>query len=125
VASKTALVLAVLYGVLWAVRRFAGRSHLAHRGPVIQLVHTTHLGPGRSVHVLGVSDRLILIGATSHQVSLLAELDPMETGPADSGNADGGFERQLRQAVERLPFLSVAGRAGTTPRGDDEPGAGR
>ncbi len=118
VISKTALVLALLYGVLWTIRRFSGKLEVARRGPSLQLVNTVHLGPGRSVHLLGIGDRMILVGATSQQVSLLAELDSSETGvlPGESPPV-GGFERYLHQTirkVESLPF-----RLGGRPRGGD------
>lgn len=108
VVWKTAFVLVMLYGVLWAVRRLSGRTVTARRGPAISVVETAHLGPGRAVHLVGVGNKLLILGATSHQVSLLAEVSAsdLEETPAQI-RGSSLFERYLAQAKEVAATVSA------------------
>lgn len=121
VAVKTALVLALLYGVLWAIRRFYGKTGVVHRGPAIEVVQSAQLGPGRSVHLIGVGERMLLVGATSQQVSLLAEIGALKleavSEPQGTGDA---FDHCLRQALEMAGSLPSRWRR----RGQPEAGEG-
>jgi flagellar biogenesis protein FliO len=42
-------------------------------------LETTGLAPGRALHLVVVGEKTLLIGATDHQVSLLAELADVTT----------------------------------------------
>ncbi len=126
---KTAFVLVLLYGVLWAIRRFSWKPMATRRGAGVSVVHTAQLGPGRSLHLVEIGNKLLLLGATSQQVSLLAELaasdlePPTEVPAAESGS----FEHCLSQATELLAAMSsrVRGRRQRAGLQDGEnPGAG-
>ncbi|MCB0154877.1 MAG: flagellar biosynthetic protein FliO, partial [Anaerolineae bacterium] len=43
-------------------------------GTTIRILETTGLAPGRSLHLVVVGEKTLLIGATEHQLSLLAEV---------------------------------------------------
>ena len=108
---KTAFVLAILYGVMWAVRRFSGRPLLAKRGLSISVVETAHLGPNRSVHLVGVGNKLLLLGATTQQISVLAELESADIDrSADELRVDQGFDRYLNQAKNLMASISAIAR---------------
>lgn len=125
VLLKTALVLAVLYAVLWAIRRFMGRGVVAPRGTSILVIHSAHLGPGRSVHLIGVGDKMLLVGATSQQVSLLAELDVAgEVAPPDAPVEAASFERYLHRAAEMWQTASSRLRIRGGDGGENRPGSG-
>jgi len=130
VISKTALVLALLYGTLWAVRRLNRGVEGTRGGPSIQVIHSAHLGPGRSVHLLGVGDRVILVGATSQQISLLTEMEQawVQAAPeAVHTERVSTFERCLRQAVgavEGFPSR-LTGRRGDGGNGEQNRAGGR
>ncbi len=101
VAVKTALVLALLYAALWAIRRYYGKSGVLQRGPSLLVVQSTQLGPGRSVHLIGVGGKMLLIGATSQQVSLLAEVGSMDpAAEPEAVDTPDSFERHLRKAID-------------------------
>ena len=68
-----ASALTVLLLARYAGRRFQGRS-----GATIQVVHRQPLSRGSGVAVVTVGDRVLVLGTTEHQVSLLTELDPHE-----------------------------------------------
>ncbi len=101
VAVKTSLVLAMLYAALWVMRRYYGKSGTPQRGPALMVVQSTQLGPGRSVHLIGIGDKMLLVGATSQQVSLLAEVDSADLAVEPKvATTHDSFEGQLRKAIE-------------------------
>ncbi|HEX2922770.1 MAG TPA: flagellar biosynthetic protein FliO [Chloroflexota bacterium] len=106
VIVKTALVLALLYGVLWLVKRYYGRTASTPKGAGIVLIQSTHLGPGRALHLVGVGSRTLLLGATSQQVSLLAELDPTDLESEPNSVEGYSFDRYLNQASGVAGMLS-------------------
>lgn len=69
------LLLAALYGVLWAVRRFgaAGRGARVRPGDMKIEGHLA-LGPKRSVMVVRILNRRLVLGVTDHNINLLTEL---------------------------------------------------
>ena len=127
VAVKTALVLVLLYGVLWVIRRYYGKPGVSRRGTSLLVVQSAQLGPGRSVHLIGVGGRLLLVGATSQQVSLLVEVEATETEMEAEPITDGeSFDRYLRQAVDAAGSISSRLREIRLGRGTDgESGRGK
>lgn len=80
-----AAVLALLALFVWALRRGSLRlSALAPKG-VIAIETATSLGDRRSIAIVGVEGRRLLIGLTPTTISLLGDLTAMHA--ADSGPA--------------------------------------
>ncbi len=75
VVLKLALVLALVYvsmvGLRWLKK---GKSHNLAGGATINVLETTGLAPGRSLHLVVVGEKTLLLGATDTHISLLAEL---------------------------------------------------
>ncbi len=68
------VIIAVLgVGGLLMVRRYAPRIQ-QRRGRHISVVETTGLGPNKSLHLLRVGDRDLLISSTRERVSMLADV---------------------------------------------------
>ena len=70
--------LAVVVGLLLLLARVAGRRFQGRTGAAIQVVHRQPLSRGSGVAVVTVGDRVLVLGTTEHQVSLLTELEPDE-----------------------------------------------
>lgn len=69
-------VLALLAAFVWALRRGSLRlSALAPRG-TIAIETATSLGDRRSIAIVGVEGRRLLIGLTPTSISLLTDLTP-------------------------------------------------
>jgi len=68
--------LAVVVGLMLLLARFTGRRMRGTRGSLVQVVHRQPLTRTSSVSVVTVGDRVLVLGTTEHQVSLLTELDP-------------------------------------------------
>lgn len=65
------LIFLALAGLRWLQR---DRIRAATGSATIRVLETTGLAPGRSLHLVVVGEKTLLIGATDHQLSLLAEL---------------------------------------------------
>jgi flagellar protein FliO/FliZ len=78
------VVFVLLAGFLWLLRR--GTFSLAKRGPRQELALETaiSLGERRSLIIVAVEGRRLLLGASPGQVSLITELEP---SPAPSFGA--------------------------------------
>ena len=72
--------LAVVVGLLLLIARFAGRRFRTSDGAPVQVVHRQALGRGQGVAVVAVGTRVLVLGTTEQQVTLLAEVEPDEVG---------------------------------------------
>jgi len=71
---KLSLVVGLIYGGLWAFRRY--RSADIRKGAKkIDVLETIHLSPRRALHLIQAGERLLLIGATDQHVSYLSEIE--------------------------------------------------
>ena len=55
-----------------ATRKFGMKSRL------IEMIATHHLGPKRSIHVLRIGEKTLVIGVTNESINLISELDSEE-----------------------------------------------
>lgn len=78
--------LAVVVGLMLLLARFVGKRYGARAGAPVQVLHRQPLSRSSAVAVVTVGTRVLVIGTTDHQVSLLAELDP------DELDVDTGFD---------------------------------
>lgn len=71
--------LGVVLGLLWLIARVSSRRlrGSSHQGLVRTLVRQP-LSRGSSLSVVSVGERVLVVGVTDHQVTLLTELDPDE-----------------------------------------------
>jgi flagellar biosynthetic protein FliO len=75
------LILVVLViGALYAGMKRAQRGKLpgGRASGSVKVVETTQLGPGRNLHVVHIGDRVLLVGATDHGITLLQGYDREE-----------------------------------------------
>ncbi|NEM05339.1 FliO/MopB family protein [Geodermatophilus normandii] len=69
------LSLAFVGGVLWFAARLAKKRGLGSSGGLVEVVARQRMGRASTVNVLRIGDRVLVVGATEEQVTLLAELD--------------------------------------------------
>lgn len=72
--------LAVVVGLMLLIARGVNRRFKAPAGAAVQVVHRQALGRGQGVAVVSVGTRVLVLGTTEHQVTLLAEVEPEEVG---------------------------------------------
>jgi flagellar protein FliO/FliZ len=80
--------LAVVVGLLLLLARVANRRFQGRTGAAIRVVHRQSLSRSSGVAVVAVGDRMLLLGTTEQQITLLTELEPGSIElPADQGAA--------------------------------------
>lgn len=99
--------LAVVVGLMLLLARFAGRRFQARPGAPIQVMHRQQIGRGQSVAVVAVGTRVLVIGATEHQVTLLTEVEPDEIEAYDDQPDDVPTPRAPRPAALSGSLLSA------------------
>lgn len=102
-ALRVALALALLAPLVYVVTRaYARRLALGGSVRAMRVVDALGLGPNRAVYLVEVGERLLVLGVTSQQVTLLAEVtDPeavaalKERGIGDKSAFFGLFSQRL------------------------------
>jgi flagellar protein FliO/FliZ len=72
--------LAIVVGLLLVLARFGARRFHGQTGALVRVVHRQPLSRTSAVAVVTVGSRVLVLGTTEHQVSILTELDPEEIG---------------------------------------------
>jgi flagellar protein FliO/FliZ len=80
--------LAVVVGLMLLIARGVNRRFKAPTGAAVQVVHRQAIGRGQGVAVVSVGTRVLVLGTTEHQVTLLAEVEPEEVGIDVLGEED-------------------------------------
>lgn len=131
---KLGLVIGLIYLTMWALRTYVmgpqARRRISQRiNGRIDVLDTTQLAPNRTLYLVEVADRVLVLGATGTNLNTLAEIREAEAidllkAPAraerDAESAPASFAEQLRSLTERLPSASsvtVGPRSGS-PLGD-------
>jgi flagellar protein FliO/FliZ len=70
--------LAIVVGLLLLLARFGARRFRGQAGALVRVVHRQPLSRTSAVAVVTVGSRVLVLGTTEHQVSILTELEPEE-----------------------------------------------
>ena len=103
---RLVLSLAFIAAVLWFAARFAQKRGLGQGNGLIEVVARQRMGRASSVSVVRIADRVLVVGSTEEQVTLLAEVDGdvieeaiAERRPAASQPAPAGAPGALAGTV--------------------------
>lgn len=77
-AVRLVFSLAVVVGLLLLLARFSAKRFTSGTDAPIRVLHRQSLSRNGSVALVAVGDRVLVLGTTDQQVSLLTELDPDE-----------------------------------------------
>jgi flagellar protein FliO/FliZ len=88
------VVLAVLFALLYGMKKFAGRRIGAIKGNRIQLIENQYIGVKKSISLVRVPGKILVLGITPERIQLL-----------DTLSDDDEF--QQCEAVETAPFGSI------------------
>ncbi|GAA1796431.1 hypothetical protein GCM10009795_047340 [Nocardioides hankookensis] len=117
-AIRLVFSLAVVLGLLALLTKVGGRRFRGRKDAMVQVLHRQHLSRGTAVSVITVGSRVLVLGTTEHQVSVLAELDPDEVAehlPEIDGVVEGSVEGDVLTLVQpadeaiALPAVRPAG----------------
>ncbi len=100
---KLAIVLAIGYGALYILRGFMSRQGVVpgRRGGHLRVLESASLGPNRSVHLVRVGGKVMVVGSTPEQVTSLGEVNDSETLALLTAESAGSFPAQLSGAMTR------------------------
>jgi len=103
--------LALVLGLLVLIARFANRRFKGRVGAPIQVVHRQQLSRSSSVAVITVGTRVLVLGSTEQQVTLLTEVEPDEVGlDPDTMLPEVGETDETPDAVGVAAFVPAAWR---------------
>jgi flagellar biosynthetic protein FliO len=99
------VIIIVIYVGVFLLRRMSGNRLGAGRGKTIQVIEQTYLAPKKSVCLLKLADRAVLIGITDASITMLTELE-WESLPPDVvkklAESPAGFSGFLNDAAGKL-----------------------
>jgi flagellar biosynthetic protein FliO len=111
---KLALVLGLVYLTVLGLKKFTTlKTPAARPGQHIRVLENSMLAANRSLHIVEIGSRKIVIGSTPNQVSMIAELP--EESREDAQAEESGFRNHLvsflngkKAPVERETARTVA-----------------
>ena len=68
-----ALVLALMAGLLWALRRLQSRMNSQNAGRRLQILESVSVGPRQKIALVRVGEHEVMVGITASQISALAQ----------------------------------------------------
>lgn len=94
------LILGVLYGALWYVRKYSFSLGGKKTGGLnIKVLGTQMLMPKKFISVVKIHDKVLVLGVSDGSVNLLKELDPsaIESAPDEINQAKPSFGELLKK----------------------------
>ena len=99
---KLTLVLGLIIGVVWLLRRFRSRfSKLMgspSSGKSFNVLDRTELGTGHIIYTVDLGHRILVVGATASEVNLLTEVDDLDE-MTDLRRRSGVDDRRFDQLI--------------------------
>jgi flagellar protein FliO/FliZ len=94
--------LALAAALIWVVAFLVKRdSAMRASNPHVMILAQQALGPRERVIVLNVLGRILVVGHTPSQITLLTELEPEDVANLKPQAASADFANNLRQFVKR------------------------
>ena len=97
------LVVILIYGVVFVLRRMVSRQRPSGSGALIRVVGSAFIGPKKGVYLLEVLDRILVVGVTDTTMVLLSEItDPsvvQSVAHTDATSGDARFLVHLRSLM--------------------------
>ncbi len=92
-AGAFVFVLALIWGTTWLARRLMKGRWSGGGDDRMQVLERLHLAPKKSVEIVSVGKRVLVLGVTETQIGLLTELDPGELPQPGTLASPGGSSR--------------------------------
>lgn len=110
--SALVIVLASIYGGIFLLKKMMGKKYSGNRRhELLEIIETTFVAPKKSVTLLRVADKAVLIGTTETNISVLTELDSAKTkevlAQIESEPAQESFGGIFKSAAERIREMRV------------------
>lgn len=105
--SALAVVVVCIYIGIFLLKRLLGKRYSGNRQlNVLEVLETTYVAPKKTVTLLRVGDKSVVVGMSENQISVLTELDSKQTERILAGVVEeqqtGSFRNVLRSASSKL-----------------------
>ncbi len=111
--AALAVVIGCIYLGIYLLKKLMSRRNRGGGAErILEILETAYIDPKKSLSLVRVADKSVLIGVTDNQISVLTELDPEKTlalASASSTGRQGGFAGLLRSATDKLKGMSDKG----------------
>ena len=99
---KLGVALGVAYMSLYALRSLMGRSGtLPARKSLLKVIESASLGPNRAVHLVRAGQKLLVLGSTAEQITLLSEVEETDLQGGVQEGGQPSFSSQLNGILSR------------------------
>lgn len=95
-------VLALMVAAVWAAKRWMPQAVRAGARQSIEIVTQRVIGPRRSLILVRVRGRTILLGATPQSIQMLTEFEPEAGDWIEPAAPNTSFEDELRRGTTNL-----------------------
>lgn len=111
--SALVVVVLCIYAGIFLLKRTMGRRYTGNRqNSVLEVLETTYVGPKKTVSLIRVADKAVLVGITDGAISVLAELDADQTAEITAREnverESYSFIKMLSAASQKMRSLSPA-----------------
>jgi len=105
IAISLCVIVAIIYLTVFLLKKLSGSRAGGKKGTTIQIIEQPYLAHKKSVCLLKLADRAVLVGTTENSMNLLTELEwdalPQETIEKNS-RVQAGFPGFLNEAAGKL-----------------------
>jgi len=110
--SALAIVLVCIYLAMYLLKRMMGKRYSTSGQPnLLEVLATIYIAPKKTVSLVRVADKSVLVGMTDNQISVLTELDAYQTAlieAAQKGQKEKDhFSELLKSASHRIKRMGV------------------
>ena len=111
-AGALLVVIICIYAGLYLMKRLVmKRNSNTGRGRLLQVIETTGVAPKKTLSLIRVADKAVLIGMTDSHMSVLTELDAEQTAQImavpDTCQETDNFARLLKSVSRRFRQVGV------------------
>jgi flagellar biosynthetic protein FliO len=90
VMASVAVLLGLLYAGVYGMKRFSTRNRSALDPDAITVLHRRHLAPKRTIYVVKVGGKVMVVGVTDTNINHLADLTPEDLEGMKTAEESGG-----------------------------------
>ncbi len=113
--SALCLVVFAIYGTIWLLKRLTTKGRRGRSHGILEVVETAYLGPKKTVSLVRVAGKSVLIGSTDNQISMLTELSEEETSaalsePVNEAPTEESFRDLLSVASRKVKSFTMGKR---------------
>lgn len=101
-AAALLLILAVVYGISWAMKRMLAPRRGIQNRAVVTIAGSAFLGPKKSIYLVDVQGKRLVLGVTDSAITMLTELEIPETN-----EADGASGRTVSGGIKSAGFKQI------------------